>query len=123
MSKILLPAQFDGYSNKKDKTVSLRFVTQEQTPGGIAIIHGLLDQFGYLYWKPEANGMMSEAEKAELDGLETDLFDNPKTQSQRIRNVLYRTWEQHPDGFADFREYYKFKTDQIINHLKTKLDP
>ncbi len=122
MNKILLPAQFDNYRNRKDKSVTIQFVTGEISPQEIANIHGLIDQFGYLYWRPEATGMMSKAEMDELDSLEADLYDNPKTQSQRLRGVLYRLWQNKPEGFSDFKQYYKWKTDRIIQHLKDQID-
>ena len=121
MSKLLLPAQFDAYSNRKDKTVSLRFITQEQSPAQIAGIHGMLDSFGYLLFKAESE--ITKAEQSELDLLETELFDNPKTQSQRMRNVLYRLWQQEPAGFSEFGPFYKWHTDRIIQHFKDKLTP
>ena len=121
MSRILIPAQFDGYAHRKDKSFSLRFVTQEQTPQNVAHLHSLLDSFGFLHFKAESE--ISQAEKEELDALETDLVDNPRTQSQRIRGVLFRNWQQDPKGFAGFKEYYKWETDKIIQHYKSKLDP
>lgn len=62
---------------------------------------------------------MSKAEMDELDSLEAD---NPKTQSQRLRGVLYRLWQNKPEGFSDFKQYYKWKTDRIIQHLKDQID-
>lgn len=121
MSTILLPAQLDGYSNRKDKTVALRFITQEQTSEQVAHIHSQIDGFGYLFFKVESE--ITAAERAELDALQTDLYDNPKTQSQRLRNVLFRLHEQDDEGVKDFAEFYKKKTDQIIQHFKDKLEP
>ena len=122
MSKtILLPAQLDGYSNRRDRSVQLRFLTQEQTSEQIAHIHSMLDGFGYMYFKVESE--ITAAERTELEGLQTDLYDNPKTQSQRLRNVLYRLWEQNNEGHTDFAEFYKAKTDRVIQHFKDKLEP
>lgn len=121
MSKLLLPAQFDAYQNRKDKTVSLRFITQEQTPQQIAHIHSMLDVYGYLYFKGETE--IAQAEREEIDALDTDIYDSPKTQSQRLRNVLFLLWKQKPDGFREFVDYYKFHTDKIIEHLKSKIQP
>ncbi|HQW07491.1 MAG TPA: hypothetical protein PLN12_16535 [Flavobacteriales bacterium] len=121
MSTILLPAQLDGYSNRKDKTVALRFITQEQTSEQVAHIHSQIDGFGYLFFKVESE--ITAAERAELDALQTDLYDNPKTQSQRLRNVLFRLHEQDDEGVKGFAEFYKKKTDQIIQHFKDKLEP
>ena len=118
---ILIPAQLDGYSNRKDRSVQLRFLTQEQTSEQIAHIHSMLDGFGYMYFKVESE--ITQAERTELEGLNTDLYDNPKTQSQRLRRVLYKLWEQNNEGHADFAEFYKAKTDRVIQHFKDKLEP
>lgn len=119
MSKLLIPAQFQGYSNRKDRSVVLRFETQEQTPAQIAQLHSMLDEFGGLYFK--GNGEITQAEREELDALETDIFDNPKTQSQRLRNVLFRLWKDKPEGFDEFAKFYKWKMDKIIAHFKDQI--
>lgn len=117
--RILCAAQLDGYSPRKDRTIGLRFITQEMSALEVANVHEMLDGFGYLYFKSEHALTKSEIE--ELDALETDLVDNGKTQSKRIRAVLYRLWEADNKGHEDFKLYYKFKTEQIITWLKSKL--
>lgn len=117
--RILCAAQLDGYSPRKDRTIGLRFVTQEMSALEVANVHEMLDGFGYLYFKSEHALTKSEIE--ELDALETDLVDNGKTQSKRIRAVLYRLWEVDNEGYTDFKDFYKFKTEQIITWLKSKL--
>jgi hypothetical protein len=121
MSKLLIPAQFQGYSNRKDRSVVIRFETQEQTPQQIAQLHSMLDEFGALYFK--GNEEITAAEREELDALESDLFDNPKTHSQRMRNVLYKLWKQTPEGFDEFSKYYSWRMNKVIEHFKAKLDP
>lgn len=120
MDTLLIPAILDGYNPKKDKSVTIRFNTQEQTPEAIMKIHALLETFGYLYFKPEDN--LTATELKELDSMDTDLTDGNKTQSKRIKNVLYVNWQQVPEGYADFKDYYKAKTEHIIQHFKDKLD-
>jgi hypothetical protein len=117
--KLLTAAQLDNYSPRKDKTISIRFITQEKSPSEVMEIHSMIDTFGYLYFKAEEQ--LSKGELEHLDVLDTDLFDNGKTQSQRIRNVLYRNWEQNNVGYKEFKDYYKQKTEEIISHYKSKL--
>lgn len=119
MIKIITSAQLDSYRRLKDKSVSLRFITGEKSSNEIMQIDSILDSFGYLYFKPESQ--LTKDEEKELDELDTDLFDNPKTQSQRIRNVLYKFWETRDTGFKDFKEFYKHETERIISHYKSKL--
>ena len=116
----MLPVQLDNYSNRKDKTVTLRFITQEQTPEQIAGIHSLIDTFGYLCFKAEE--ALTGSELKELDELDTDLMEGGKTQSKRIKNVLYLNWSNSNEGFDEFKDYYKNKTEKIIQFYKDKLD-
>jgi len=44
----------------------------------------------------------------------------PKSQSVRLRAVLYRLWEQE-DQVSDPEEFYNIKMEGIINHFKNKL--
>ena len=118
--KLLTASQLVGYNRKRDKSISLRFETQEKTSNEIAFIDSLLDTFGYLYFK--AQETLTDEEIKELDNLDTDLYDNPKTQSQRLRNVLFKYHEQMNTDIS-FKDFYKLETDKIINHYKKKLEP
>ena len=115
--KSLTPGQLDGYSRRKDRTVSLRFITQEKSSGEIAEIDSLVDTFGILYFRGEET--MNREEVEELDAIELDLYDEPKSQSQRLRNVLYKLWNENPTG--EFKEFYRHETERIIQHYKNKL--
>jgi hypothetical protein len=119
MSKILCPAIFDGYTRRKDRSVSLRFITQEKTSSEIMDIDATLDQFGILYFRGEEK--MNADEIEELDSIDLDVYDEPKSQSQRLRNVLYILWKQDGER-GDFKKYYKQKTEEIIQHFKNKLE-
>jgi len=118
--KIITSAILDGYTPRKDKSITIRFNTDEKTPAQISELHGLLDSYGYLYFKPEETLTIDEIK--ELDNLDTDLYDKPKTQSKRIRNVLFLNWQRDNDGYVEFKDYYKNKTEKIIQHFKNKLD-
>jgi len=84
-------------------------------------IHEELDQFGVLYFRP-GDESMSDEEVDVLDSVDVDVYDKPKTQSQRIRNVLYKMYESNDEGFEDFKKFYQHYTEKIISHLKTKID-
>ena len=119
MNKILCPAIFDGYTRRKDRSVSLRFITQEKTSAEIMDIDATLDQFGILYFRGEEK--MNPDEIEELDNIDLDVYDEPKAQSQRLRNVLYILWKQEGER-GDFKKFYKQKTEEIIQHFKNKLE-
>lgn len=116
--KILTAAQLDGYQRRKDRTVSVRFITQEKTSGEVMEIDQLIDTFGILYFRGQET--LNRDEVDELDAIELDLYDEPKSQSQRLRNVLYKIWMQNQAG--EFRDFYKHETERIIQHYKNKLD-
>jgi|TARA_R110002153_G_scaffold104649_2_gene242686 hypothetical protein len=82
-------------------------------------IDSLLDTFGILYFRAEGEPQDS-TEFEELDKIELDLYDKKKTQSQRLRAVLYKLYKQE-GGDAEFKDYYKVKTELIIEHFKSRL--
>ena len=117
--RLLTSCQLVGYNPKKDKSLTLRFETGEKTPQDVMNIHSMLDMFGYLYFKGESQ--LTKEEINDIENLDTDLYDNPKTQSQRIRNVLFMNWKNEDEGHKEFKDYYKNKTDKVIEFYKSKL--
>lgn len=115
--RITYAAQLDGYQRRKDKSVSLRFVTQELTSLEVQNIDTLLDTYGILYFRGEET--MNKDEVEELDAVELDLYDKPKTQSQRLRNVLFKVWQVKGKG-EDFKEFYKTETNRMITYYKNR---
>tara|TARA_R100000781_G_C4060818_1_gene120937 strand:- start:507 stop:872 length:366 start_codon:yes stop_codon:yes gene_type:complete len=118
MSKMLFSVVFDRFSRRKDRTASITFITQEITSQEIMNIDASLDQFGILYFRGEEK--MNPDEIEELDNIDLDLYDEPKSQSQRLRNVLYILWKQQGEK-GDYKKFYKQKTEEIIQHFKNKL--
>ena len=119
MTKILCPVTLDGYGRRKDRSVTLRFITQEKTSQEIMNIDAMLDRYGILYFRGEEK--MNTDEVEELDNIDLDLYDEPKSQSQRLRSVLFILWKQE-GGEGDFKKFYKQKTEEIIQHFKNKLE-
>lgn len=117
--KILTAASLDGYTPRKDGSISLRFITGEKMPKEIMEIHGLLNKFGYLYFRAE-DQLTNEEIKA-LDELDTDLGET-KTKSQRLRNTLYVYWQQDNGGFNEFKDFYDNRMEAIIQQIKDRLD-
>ena len=56
---------------------------------------------------------------SEVVSVDKDL--ETKTQSQRIRSVLYLIWKQEGEE-GEFSLYYKHKTEKYLEFLKAKLD-
>lgn len=119
MGMIYRSVTFDGYTPKKDRTLSLRFITQEMSPSEIAEIHGMLENYGYLAFKTDAE--LSSVELNKLSSLQTEMMDNGKTPGQRMRAILYCTWQKDPMGFKSFTDYYVWRMDRINEQLKKAL--
>jgi hypothetical protein len=118
MSKLLiLPATLESLRSLQDKSVKLTVHTQELTPDQAGQLMGAMQTYGYMAWKAEG---FHENEQLLLDQLKADKLDGRKTQSQRLRGVLYRLWEHDGQGMTDL-QFYEFHMDQIINHYKSKL--
>ncbi|HEX9059136.1 MAG TPA: hypothetical protein VF941_03060 [Clostridia bacterium] len=46
----------------------------------------------------------------------------PKSQSKKIRDIIYRIWQQTDKKMTD-EEYYQMRTVGIINELMKELEP
>ena len=120
--KLLQPAQLTSYRRRKDRTVSVSFVTQELLDISEIDQMATNESLGILYFRAEVEQMNAD-EVAELDMIELDLYDQPKPQSKRLRNVLYRVWEQNYQHLVpEFSSFYKSETERIIQHYKDKLE-
>ena len=118
MSKLLRQVTLDRASRKKDKSVTLTFVTSlEQSSDEFKQIDELLDTTGLIYFKSQ--GDLTTNELDELDSI--DLEIEGKTKSQRLRNTLYVYWNQ-TKPIDTFKEFYALEIEKIIDHYKSKLD-
>lgn len=115
---ITLPAIIEGVSTRKDRTVRVTFGTQELTPASAAQLFSMANQYAYVAIKTEE--FLSD-EMAALDDLSTEGEPN-RTPSKRLRSVLYVNWKQDAEGYEDFRNYYLYKMERIIEHFKGRLD-
>lgn len=117
--RILRQVTLDRASRKKDKSVSITFVTSlEQSSDQFKEIDELLDTHGVIYYK--SNGDLTSSEIDELDSV--DLEIEGKTKSQRLRNVLYVFWKDNFEHETTFKDFYSKKMEELIEHFKNKLD-
>jgi hypothetical protein len=116
MNGLLLPVIVENITTRKDNTVKLTLGTQELSPSKAGEAFYLLNKMATCYLSPKE---ISQREIDQVDKLDP-AFEG-KTQSQRIRNVLWLLHQQENEGFSQFDAYYKFKTEQIIDHYKSKL--
>jgi hypothetical protein len=116
MNGILVPVQVENISTRKDKTVKLVLGTQELSPAKAGELFNLLNTVGMAYLCPKG---INQNEIDQVDRLDPE-FEG-KTQSQRIRSVLFKLFQQDSEGFKDFDNYYKGKTEKVIEHFKAKI--
>lgn len=116
MNGILLPAYIENIATRKDKTVKLTLGTQELSPSKAGELFSLSNNLVVAYISQKDIG---QKEIDQVDKLDPEF--GGKTQSQRLRNVLYKLFEQSAEGFKDFNTYYQSKMDLIIEHYKTKI--
>ena len=113
---------FQGILNSakrlKDRSINVTFNLQEITSSDFMEVDTAIGDFGVVYFKPK--GILTDEEKKAIDGASIEL--NGKTQSERIRNVLF-VLNQQENGGENFDEFYKSKTEELIQHFKNKLDP
>ena len=112
---LILPVYFTGYNRRKDRSVSLRFETQELSTEQLGEIDKLVmdETFGNLLFKENA------FQPADLDI--KDAEETGKTVSQRIRAILFIEWTQKGKQ-GDFESYYRMRGDEICAKLKAQLD-
>jgi hypothetical protein len=127
MSRLLMPAILENYRPRKDGSVGLSFSTQELNTNQVMEIHKLIATYGIIHFK--AGDKLSASEITELDSMNVDL--QTKSQAQRLRNTIYRRWEQDAtrDGLspeeikAGWPEQYRIRMDVLIEEEKSNLEP
>jgi hypothetical protein len=115
---IIIPAIIEGINTRKDNTLLVKLATNELNPHKVGEIMSHHNKLCYVAIKPEN---FTSSELSMIDNLKVDESIG-KTPSQRLRAVMYRSWEQSNEGFIKFESYYVSKMDTIIEHLKSKLD-
>lgn len=115
---IIVPAILESATTRKDKTLSVRFGTQELSPSQVADIIAMNQNYCFLGIK---NVPFTDQEKSIVESLEVDFELNQKTPGQRLRNVLFRLFELDSEGYKTFHDYYNVKMEKIIEHYKQKL--
>lgn len=111
MKSISTQAIIEGIRSKKDRSLGLSISTPELSTQEKALFMEIQGINVELIIKP------TDIERYEEYQIDTDL--NQKTQSERIRNVLFILWKQDPQG--EFPEFYKQKTEKYIEWLKSKI--
>jgi hypothetical protein len=106
-------------STLADGSMSINIHTQELNDETMTRIFALRKKPGMVLISSDD---ITQAEVDEVSQYSTDFeIGKTKTQSQRLRAVLYRVWEQG-DQTYDFPIWYESKMENIINKFKSTLD-
>jgi len=118
MNGILLPAIIENISTRRDGTIKVTIGTNEVSQGKAGELFALNGKIAAVYISPKET--ISQKEMDQVNSIDPEV--EKKTQSQRLRAVLFRLWEQAPEGFNDFESFYKNRTNAIIDQIKAKLN-
>ena len=118
MKKVVFEAGINKVSTMVDGSLTINLHTQELPPDTMLKIFELNKQPGIVLISSDS---ISSEEIEAVEQFTTDFEFNGKTQSQRLRNVLYRVWEQ-TDQTKEFRLFYEIQMEKVINKFKTLLD-
>lgn len=116
-TSISFPVIVSSLSTKVDGSIKVSLETQELSPKDSAVLFELRGATAWAIISPSE----IKDEDVKLPTEKADPAIGNKTPSQRMRNVLYRLWEQSKDG-VDFESFYRIKTSAIIEQLKGKLE-
>ncbi len=118
MNGILLPAIIESIATRADGSVKITIGTQELSQGRAGELFSLTRKLAVVYISPKDS--VPQKELDQVDKIDPE-FTNAKTKSQRLRAVLFKLWEQQPDGHKEFDAFYNSKMESIIEHFKGKL--
>jgi hypothetical protein len=120
-SKIFsIPGYITKISTMAKNTIRLQVDSQENVSGeAMKRIFDVIDQLGNFVFV--VNKEIQPEDLLSIPAPEPE-FKNEKSDSLRLRNVLFRLWEQNKEGYEDFNLYYKYRMNKIIEFLKSKLD-
>lgn len=119
MKGLLLAVIVEGIRTRKDHTLAVTLGTQELSQGQAGELFNINSKLCAVYITQKES-----IEQKELDQVDKiDVEFGGKSQSQRIRNVLYKLYEQNSEGFKEFDSFYKAKTEAVIEHFKSKINP
>jgi hypothetical protein len=114
---LIIPAYLETLKTLKDGTISLVFETNELKPSDVGILFSYRNHLGFLAFKPET---FDEDQIKMVEGLRVEDFETEKSDSKRMRNVLFRLWQLNPMGYDDFNLYYKYRMNGLIDLLKNE---
>lgn len=117
--KVILESILENISTRNDETVSIKIGTQELDSSKAGELFSLRGKFCKVLI---SDSNISKLEEELVDSTQLVSGKKMKSQSQRLRSVLYRLHEQQGGDESLFEQFYKSETDKIIEHYRSKLD-
>lgn len=118
MTNIILPAQLNPISRRKDHSVKLSFETRELAPGELLSLMALEGDEMWIMLSHQSENLTPES----LPNTKPEL--GIKSSSERMRDVIFVWYKQSVADkmfVGDFESFYKAKMEAIIEGIKTKL--
>ena len=115
--KIVLETIVESISSRVDGSISIKIGTQEMDSSKVGELFSLRGKFVKTLI---SDTNISTLEEELVDSTQITAVKKNKTESQRLRAVLFRLHEQG-EIQVDFEEYYKNQMEILINHFKGKL--
>lgn len=103
----------EGFTSKKDKSLSLRFSTPELADDEAVAVRALQGVISDMLVQPQ------DEEFPEIVEVKADL--DQKTPSSRLRGSLWVLHQKSGSGL-DFQTYYLGQMEKIINQVKNKIE-
>jgi hypothetical protein len=112
---VQIGAILDSISTRKDRSVKLVFETNEIPDAQAAALFAMRDAFGWVTFSPTQ-------EQVEVPDEPPPEFQNQKSLSKRLYDVLFVWWKQSKQD-CDFEAFRKGKMETFIQWIKdNKLD-
>ena len=121
MAKVQIFADVDNITNKRgsDELV-IKLVTQEINDTEAGLVMGLRNK--YVCVLLSTSEIEDEEAKALPDEFKVAPIVDAKSQSQRLRNVLYRQWEgRYKTRYPEFQSFYEKRMEEIIEEEKSRI--
>lgn len=116
---IVIQSTIESVQTRKDKTLKITIGSQELNAEQMAELMSFNQSLAYTYISPKS---ITEAEKEAIDAVEVETPKQSKSQSQRLRSVLFKIWETTRTGIDDKNKHYEQEMERIIEHYKSKIE-
>lgn len=114
--KVQLPVILSGVASRKDRSYTLKFETRELSGDAAVMLMDNLLSEGFLLYSPN-----DDFTEEDIPTQKADAMAGTKTQSSRIRSVIFLIWKQNGSN-GSFDSYYNSVTESLLDQLKAKLD-